>query len=233
MSPSDASSGHDPSGPLSFVDERTALAAAAHRLHRTGMTHGTGGNLSIRCGDTVILTPSGCRLADVTADHMVLVDLDGTVVEDTVHRPTSELRIHLDIYRRTTARAVAHAHPVASIAVANIVDELPVVHYTAALTGGSVRVAAYAVFGSEALGDAVAAALIDRTAALMRNHGSVAYGDDIDMACERIELVDWLADIYLRSAAVATPASLTSDEVVEVIATALQRQYSPFPGRKT
>lgn len=202
------------------------------------MTHGTGGNLSVRIGledadDLVVLTPSGCSLAEVRADQMVIVDLDGRVVEDTEHRPTSELRIHLDVYRHTDARAVAHAHPVASIAVANIVDELPVVHYTAALVGGSVRVAPYAVFGSDDLGAAVAAALTDRTAALMRNHGSVAFGPTIESACDGIELVDWLAELYLRSAAVAPPAALTRDQIVEVVVAAARMQYTPFPGRQS
>ncbi|MFW0784143.1 class II aldolase/adducin family protein [Gordonia sp. CPCC 206044] len=217
---------------LRFPDLRAALATAAHRLAAAGMTHGTGGNLSVRADEHVLLTPSGCRLADVTAEQMVLVDHSGTVVESTQHTPTSELHIHLDVYRRTSATAVVHAHPVSSIAVANIVDELPVVHYTAALLGGSIRVAPYAVFGSRELGDGVADALTDRTAALMRNHGSVAYGDDLESACDRIELVDWLADVYLRSAAVAAPATLDPDAVVEVITTAVRRQYTPFPGRK-
>ncbi|MEE4021722.1 class II aldolase/adducin family protein [Gordonia sp. PKS22-38] len=217
---------------MRFTEERTDLAAAAHRLDRAGMTHGSGGNLSVRVGDHVILTPSGSRLADVTPEQMVVVDLDGVIVGDTEYAPTSELRIHLDVYRHTAATAVAHAHPVASIAVANIVDELPVVHYTAAMLGGTIRVAPYAVFGSDELRDGVTAALSERTAALMRNHGSVAFGDDLEMACERIELVDWLADVYLRSAAVAPPATLTHDDIVEVIVTATQRHYSPFPRRK-
>ncbi|WAC56351.1 class II aldolase/adducin family protein [Gordonia sp. SL306] len=216
---------------MRFSEERAALAAAAQRLARAGMTHGTGGNLSVRVDDHVLLTPSGCRLADVTPEQMVAVDLDGTVVEDTPFQPTSELRIHLDVYQHTSAAAVVHAHPIASIAAANVVDELPVVHYTAALIGGAIRVAPYAVFGSSALGDAVAAALTGRTAALMRNHGSVAYGDDLDSACDRIELVDWLAELYLRSAAIAPPATLTHDDIVDVVVTATRRQYSPFPGR--
>lgn len=212
-----------------FTDERAALECAARRLATAGMTHGTGGNLSVRVADRVVLTPSGAQLSDVTAEQMVVVDLDGTITEETPYVPTSELRIHLDVYRHTGATAVAHAHPVASIAVANLLDELPVVHYTAALIGGSVRVAPYAVFGSADLTAAVATALRDRTAALMRNHGSVAYGDTLDAACDRIELVDWLAEVYLRSAAVAPPATLTPEQVVEVARTAIQRHYSPFP----
>lgn len=193
------------------------------------MTHGTGGNLSVRAGDHVILTPSGCLLAEVTADQMVVVDLDGTIAVETAYTPTSELKIHLDVYHHTSATAVAHAHPVSSIAVANIVDELPVVHYTAALIGGSVRVAPFAVFGSRELTGYVAAALADRSAALMRNHGSVAYADSLDAACDRIELVDWLAEVYLRSAAVAPPAVLTHDDVIATIVAAAERHYSPFP----
>ncbi|MFW0792340.1 class II aldolase/adducin family protein [Gordonia sp. CPCC 205515] len=212
-----------------YPDSRAALADAAHRLDRAGMTHGTGGNLSARVDDHVVLTPSGCLLGEVTADQMVIVDLDGTIAEQTAYTPTSELKIHLDVYRHTSARAVAHAHPVASIAVANLVDELPVVHYTAAAIGGSVRVAPFAVFGSQELTDHVAAALTDRSAALMRNHGSVAYGDSLDDACDRIELVDWFADIYLRSAAVAPPRTLSHDDVIATVVAAAQRHYSPFP----
>lgn len=214
---------------MPYSDERAAVAAAAHRLARAGLTHGTGGNLSLRVGDHVVLTPSGCKLAAVTAEQMVVVDLDGTIAEDTTYTPTSELTIHLDVYRHTSAVAVAHAHPAASIAVANLVDELPVVHYTAAAIGGSVRVAPFAVFGSQELTDQVSAALTDRSAALMRNHGSVAFGESLDAACDRIELVDWLADIYLRSAAVEPPATLTSDDVIATVVAAAERHYSPFP----
>lgn len=210
---------------MRFADERAAVVAAAHRLAARGLTHGTGGNASVRAGDLVVLTPSGCYLDTVTAEDLVVVDLDGTVAEETERVPTSELRIHLDVYRTTTARAVVHAHPIASIAVSNTNDELPVVHYTAAMIGGTVRVAPYAVFGSQELSDNVAAALRDRTVALMRNHGSVAYGDDIESACDRIELVDWLAQIHLQA-----PGGLVLDDaqVGDVIMTAAQRHYSPF-----
>ncbi|GAC66680.1 class II aldolase/adducin family protein [Gordonia soli] len=216
--------------PGDIEDARSALVVAGRRLAAAGLTHGTGGNLSVRVDDLVVLTPSGCHLADVTPEQMVVVDLDGTIAVDTPHRPTSELRIHLDVYRHTSARAVAHAHPIASIAVANGADELPAVHYTAAMLGGSVRVAPYAVFGSVELSDAVAGALTDRTAALMRNHGSVAYADSIENACERIELVDWLAEIHLRSQTLAPTATLSEEQLLEVVTTAVTRQYSPFRG---
>jgi L-fuculose-phosphate aldolase len=207
---------------------REGLAVAAARLATRGLVIGTGGNLSVRDGDRVFTTPSGADLAQVTADQMVVTDLDGTVIEDTDHKPTSELLLHLEIYRSTDAAAVVHAHPIASIAVANLVDELPAVHYTAALLGGAVRVAPHEIFGTQALTDAVAAALAERTAALMRNHGSVAYGESLATACERIELVEWQAEIYLRTAAVGPGATLTQEQLVQVAVAAAERGYSPL-----
>ncbi|MGV9857406.1 class II aldolase/adducin family protein [Gordonia sp. NPDC003425] len=215
---------------MDIEEQRESLCAAAHQLAAAGLTVGTGGNLSIRVEDAVLLTPSGCRLESVKPEQLVIVDLEGSVVVPTPYRPTSELRFHLDIYRTTSASAVAHAHPVASVALANIVDELPPIHYTAAMIGGSVRVAPYAVFGSQELSDAVTTALHERTAALMRNHGSVAIGGNLETACEHIELLDWLAEVYLRSLPAGTPAVLDSAQLTEVVATAARRQYTPFPG---
>lgn len=207
---------------------REGLAVAAGRLATRGLVIGTGGNLSARDGDRVYTTPSGADLAELTGDQVVVTDLEGTVLEDTEYRPTSELLLHLEIYRSTNARAVVHAHPIASIAAANLVDELPAVHYTAALLGGAVRVAPHEIFGTQALTDAVAGALTERTAALMRNHGSVAYGESLGIACERIELVDWLAEIYLRTAAVGTGATLTQEQLIQVAVAAAERGYSPL-----
>ncbi|WP_020104699.1 class II aldolase/adducin family protein [Nocardia sp. 348MFTsu5.1] len=216
---------------MDFDDQRAALVSAAHRLARRRLVIGTGGNLSIRVEDRVLVTPSGADLEQLTSDQLVVTDLDGAVVEDTRYTPTSELLLHLEIYRSTSAKAVAHAHPVASIAVANLVDELPAVHYTAALIGGAVRVAPHEIFGTQELTDAVTKALVEKTAALMRNHGSVAYGDSIETACERIELVEWLAEIYLRTAAVGAGAVLDQEQLVAVAIAAAQRGYSPISRR--
>ncbi|PXW27899.1 UNVERIFIED_CONTAM: L-fuculose 1-phosphate aldolase [Williamsia faeni] len=216
---------------MDFDDQRAALVNAAHRLARRRLVIGTGGNLSIRVEDRVLVTPSGADLEHLTSDQLVVTDLDGAVVEDMRYTPTSELLLHLAIYRSTSANAVAHAHPVASIAVSNLVDELPAVHYTAALIGGAVRVAPHEIFGTQELTDAVAKALVEKTAALMRNHGSVAYGDSIETACERIELVEWLAEIYLRTAAVGAGAVLDQEQLVAVAIAAAQRGYSPISRR--
>ena len=213
------------------IDElRGSLCAAPHRLADVGNAVVSGGNLSIRVGDHVLITPSGCRLDAINPDQLVIVDLDGAVVMPTPYRPTSELPIHLDIYRDSSVCSVAHAHPVASVAVANIVDELPAEHYNAAILGGTVRVAPYAVFGSAELSMLVRNALHERTAALMRNHGSVAVGSNVETACEHLELLEWLCEIYLRSRSAGTPAILNPAALTDVVATSARQHYIPFPG---
>lgn len=178
----------------------------------------------------MLLTPAGSRLESVSPEQLVVVDLDGTVAVPTPYRPTSELRIHLDIYRTSSVAAIAHAHPSASVAVGNIVEELPAIHYTAAMLGGAVRVSPYSVFGSSELSTVVTDALFERTAALMRNHGSIAIGSNIETACEHLELLDWLCEVYLRSVSAGTPAVLDDAQLTEVVATAARRHYTPFPG---
>jgi L-fuculose-phosphate aldolase len=195
-----------------YATERAALAAAGRRLAAGGLVLGTAGNLSVRVGEHVVVTASGTELGALTPDLVSVVDQDGVVVEGDP-KPTSELPLHLAVYRGTGATAVAHAHAMSSIAVGCTHDVLPPVHYMTLLLGGVVRVAPYATFGSAALAEGVASALRDRRAALMRNHGSVAVGADIDEACERLELVEWLAEVYRRAAALGSPTLLTEEEL--------------------
>lgn len=117
-----------------WTQERDELVAAGQRLTAQGLVIGTGGNLSTRCGEHVLVSPTGATLGDLTPSMLTLVGLDGAVVDGEL-APTSELPLHLAIYRNTDARAVAHAHASACIAVSNAHDELPAVHYTAVALG--------------------------------------------------------------------------------------------------
>lgn len=208
---------------------RAAVVAAGARLAARGLVIGTGGNLSVRAGDRVLVTPTGVALGELSPAQLTVVDLAGTVIEGEL-APTSELPLHLMVYRSTGAAAVAHAHALTSIAVGAVLDVLPAIHYTTLLLGGEVRVAPYATFGSDALAKHVTAALDGRAAALMRNHGSVAHGADLNQACERLELVEWLAEAYYRAAAIGTPKILTDAELLDVLATARATGYgTPRP----
>jgi L-fuculose-phosphate aldolase len=197
--------------------ERAHIVAAGRRLAEGRLVIGTAGNLSVRVGDHLVVTGSGTDLGDLTSARLTVVDLDGTVLDGDL-APTSELPLHLAIYRATDAAAIAHAHSPSSIAVGATHDVLPPVHYATVPLGGVIRVAEYATFGTPELAANVLAALAGRSAALMRNHGSVAHGASIEQACERLETVEWLAEVYRRAAALGTPRLLSDAELAAVAA---------------
>jgi L-fuculose-phosphate aldolase len=208
-----------------FERERAELVAAGRRLASGGLVPGTSGNLSIRAGSAVLISPTGARLGALAPDMVTAVDLaDGRVLDGSL-QPTSELPLHLAVYRATGATAIAHGHPPACTAVACVLDELPPVHYNAALLGGPVRVAGYATFGSAELATLVTAALDGRTAALLRNHGALACGDTVGQACDRLELLEWLAEVYLRAAALGEPRVLSAMELDAARAEFEARRY--------
>lgn len=204
--------------------ERQRIIAAGARLAAGGLVTGTAGNLSVRVGDHVLVTASGTVLGELSAAGLTVVDLDGSIVDGSA-KPTSELPLHLSVYRDSDATAIAHAHAPASVAVGLTRDELPPVHYLTMLLGGVVRVADYATFGSAELAANVTAALRGRSAALLRNHGSVSIGASIEQACDRLELVEWLADVFARAAALGEPRLLSSAELADAAATFTRLNY--------
>jgi L-fuculose-phosphate aldolase len=207
-----------------FENERAQLAAACHRVAARGLVTGTAGNLSIRAGDQVVITPTGGVLEELTPEMMTVIDFDGEIVEGDL-APTSETELHLLVYKSSFAKAVAHAHGLASTAVACTHDELPVIHYSQLMLGGSVRTAPYATFGSPELAKNVVAALEGKTAALMANHGSVAHGQTIASACETLEMLEWSCELYARALNLGTPKLLTDEDLQKVIEAAMKRGY--------
>src|SRR5438270_137141 len=154
--------------------EREEVAAACRRLAAEGLVLGTAGNVSARAGKHVAISATGAALADATPDQITVVDLEGQVVDGQL-APTSELDLHLGVYRRYDAGAVVHTHaPMATALACVLEDELPCVHYQMLLLGGTVRVAPYRTFGTPELAESVIEALDGRTAALMANHGAKA-----------------------------------------------------------
>src|SRR5439155_459358 len=162
--------------------EREAVAAAARRLAADGLVLGTSGNGSARAGEHVAITPTGAVLGEVEPGQVTVVDLEGRVVDGEL-APTSEADMHLGVYRRYDAGAVVHTHaPVATALSCVLADELPCVHYEMLLLGGPVRVAPYATFGTPEFAASALDALEGRTAALLANHGTIAFGADVAAA---------------------------------------------------
>jgi L-fuculose-phosphate aldolase len=200
------------------------VAAAARRLAAEGLLIGTAGNVSAREGDRIAVTATGVVLGDCTPEQVTVVTPAGEVVEGRL-LPTSELDLHLSLYDATGTVAVVHTHAPFSTAVACALDELPVLHYQQLLLGGTIRVASYATFGTRELASAVRAALTDRQAALMANHGSVAVGSSLEKAVEHALLLEWLAALHHRASTLGTPRVLTDEQQADVITQALTRKY--------
>jgi L-fuculose-phosphate aldolase len=204
--------------------EREQVAAAARRLAVAGLVAGTSGNVSARHEERVAITPTGGVLAELEAADVAIIDLDGELLDGAL-APTSELDLHLGIYRRYSAGAVVHTHAPVATALACAIDELPCVHYEMLALGGTVRVAPYETFGTPALAEAVVEALEGRTAALMANHGAVTYGTDVEAAVRATELLEWAAEVYWRASMVGTPRVLDADQQQAVVEAALTRGY--------
>lgn len=205
--------------------EREQVAAAARRLAAARLVIGTAGNASARAQDRVAISPTGADLATLTAEQVAVVDLDGRQ-HDGELEPTSELDLHLGLYRRFDAGGVVHAHaPYATALACVLEDELPLIHYGLLALGGPVRVARYATFGTPELAQVTLAALQDRTAVLMASHGTLAYGGDVDQAVAKTELLEWGCELYWRAAAIGTPRALDDQQRADVLDAVRERRY--------
>jgi L-fuculose-phosphate aldolase len=204
--------------------EREQLAAAARALAAEGLVLGTSGNLSARDGDLIAVSPTGAVLAELRAEQVSVVDLDGSLVGGELE-PTSELGLHLSVYERFDSGAVVHTHSPVATALSCVIDELPSVHYAMLALGGSVRVAPYATFGTSELAALVVEALEGKTAALMANHGALVHGADVPSALDLARLLEWSCTVYWRAATLGTPRTLSDDDLTAVMSAVMERGY--------
>jgi L-fuculose-phosphate aldolase len=212
--------------PARHPAQRAALADACRRLAAEGLTPASSGNASVRVGDEVVITPTGSVLGHLGPQDALVVDLDGRVLEGD-GEPTSELAMHRMLYAMgDEVGAIVHTHAPYATAVACVLDELPAVHYAMVALGGPVRVAPYATFGSEELAAGVHAALDGRRAALMANHGAVAYAADVATAAELMLTLEWACTVYWRATALGRPRVL-DDEALAAVADELARRGRP------
>ena len=207
------------------LDEaRRSVARACHGLSGEGLLIGSAGNVSVRVGEHVAVTATGVVLGRATADDVTVVDLDGTVVAGD-RAPTSELELHLGIYRQHDAGAVVHTHAPHATAVSLVLDELPCVHYQQLALGGAIRVAPFAVFGSAELAAETLKALEGKAAALLANHGAVTHGPTLEAAVDNALLLEWACGLYVRAATLGAPRVLDRGQQAAVVAAAVSRGY--------
>ena len=161
--------------------EREEIVAYGKKMISSGLTKGTGGNISIfnREQGLVAISPSGLEYYETKPEDVVILNLDGEVVEGE-RKPSSELDMHLIYYRkREDINALVHTHSPYAKTIASLGWELPAVSYLIAFAGPNVRCAPYETFGTKQLAEAAFEGMIDRRAVLLANHGLIAGANNI------------------------------------------------------
>lgn len=207
---------------------RTAIVEVNAELERRGLNVCATGNISVRWNDGILITPAGCRVETLAPHHIVYVRDDGT--HEGPLRPSSETSMHRAVYRHApNAKAVVHTHADHCVALATFRQPIPAFHYMVQGFGGmDVPCVGYYPFGSEELADHAGAALKDRTACLLANHGMLTRGTTLLAAFETALKLEALAKQYLLARSVGSPTLLTAEEWVIV-----QQQYKTYGKAQT
>ncbi|MEM8811381.1 MAG: class II aldolase/adducin family protein [Pseudomonadota bacterium] len=201
---------------------RQDVIKACLTLNATGLNQGTAGNVSVRQGKGFLITPSGLAYETMTPEQVVSMDLDCGYRGDW--KPSSEWRMHTAIYReRPKAGAVVHVHSPYATALSCLRRDIPAFHYMIGVAGGkSIRCADYATMATEELSTAMMAALEDRSACLLANHGMVCFGPTLDKALWLAGEVEALCRQYWIASQVGEPVILDDaemDRILEVFRT--------------
>jgi len=200
------------------TEVRQAIIDACLRMNADGINQGTSGNISVRVGEEMLITPSGIPYDELSPADIIRVSL-ATGVPRGLHKPSSEWRFHKDLLvARPDMHVVVHAHPVHCTALGMLREGIPACHYMVGLFGGSdVPVAGYARFGSAALSEAVVAAMSERHGCIMANHGATVVGEDLTKAMWRLSELEMLAQSYLKARQNGSVVLLSDAEISEVI----------------
>ena len=195
--------------------ERLLLIEYGKKLVKAGLTKGTGGNLSIfdRKNGHVAITPSGIDFFEIQPEDIVIIDVDGNVIEGN-RTPSSEWAMHVMPYKyRDDIDAVIHAHTMYATVMACLRQELPATHYMIAVAGENVRVAEYATYGSPELAQNAFEAMKDRKAVILANHGILAGANDLLNAFNIVEEIEYCAEVYTKAKAIGEPVILPHEEM--------------------
>ncbi|WP_163851422.1 class II aldolase/adducin family protein [Pseudooceanicola aestuarii] len=199
------------------TEHRAALVHYSQACVTSGLSNATAGNISLRQGDGMLITPSGIPPDRMTPDQIAHVAFDGHVTGSW--KPSSEWALHAALYRnRPDAQAIVHAHPTYCVALSVLRQAMPPFHYMVAGFGGNeVPCAPYRTFGGVELARAVADTMGQRYhACLMANHGMIALGATLEAAFVRTEKLEVLARQYQLARTMGPVTLLTDAEMAEV-----------------
>ncbi len=198
--------------------QRQQIVDYGLKMVRSGLTTGSGGNLSILspADQLIAISPSGIDYHEITAADVVVVDRSGQTVEGE-RKASSELGFHLALYAaREEITAVVHTHSVYATTIACMHWEIPAVHYLVAFSGDKVPLAPYATFGSEQLAENIITTIGAYNAVLLANHGLVAVGKDMENGFNVAEEIELVARIYYQTKSLGQPVLVDAEEMQRV-----------------
>ena len=196
---------------------REQLVDVMLKMAARGLNKGTSGNCSVRCGDGMLITPSGVVPDALTPESMVYVDAGGAAAGGGL-APSSEWRMHKGLLdRRPDVNGVVHCHSHYATVLACAHRPIPSVHYMVAVSGGpTIEIAPYSMFGSAELAEAVIETLAGRYACLMANHGQIALAPSLARALAIAEQVEEQAAVYWGTLAIGGPQLLTGGQMDDI-----------------
>ncbi|OSP54799.1 class II aldolase/adducin family protein [Pseudoruegeria sp. SK021] len=199
------------------TDKRQAIIDCCLKMNASGLNQGTSGNISLRHGDGLLITPTSRPYDSLTPEDIVFLDMDGTA--HGRWNPSSEWRFHRDILQaRPDENAVLHAHPTFCTTLSIMGKPIPPLHYMVAVFGGpDIRCAPYAIYGSAALSRLALEALEGRKACLLAHHGMIAVGRDLDQAFWLADELETLARQYHGCLQLGAPPLLSAQQIQDVI----------------
>ncbi len=209
-----------PGVPANRDEARSLVALFAKRLLAEHLVSYTAGNISTRIADepgVVAVTPSSTAYDMLQPEDIILVRLDGTIVEGT-RRPTSELPLHTLAYRdRPDVAGIVHTHSRAAMAVAAMgLDVPPILHGLVSACGGGIVTAPYARGGTAEVATLTAEPLRHRSACLLRNHGVLAIGPTLEHAYNAASTLEGVCDAYLRALAFGSVPEIPAADVERI-----------------
>ncbi|QSG04805.1 class II aldolase/adducin family protein [Halapricum desulfuricans] len=199
---------------LMLQAEREKVSELGREMLDQGLTKGTGGNISVRSGDRIAISPSGVPYREIEPEDVPVVDLDGNRIEGE-RDPSSEIAMHTGILReRDDVGGVVHNHSPYATTFASLGEPVPASHYLIAYVGDQIPVAPYATFGTPELAEAALDTLGDEyNACLLENHGVVTVGETIDAAFEVAMMVEYCARIHYQAVSIGEPNVLPDEEI--------------------
>lgn len=204
---------------MKYQKERKQLVEYGKAMLTEKLTTGTGGNLSvfIREDNVMLMTPSGIPYNDTKEEDIVLMTLDGEILEGNC-KPSSEYDMHRIFYQQTpNVNAVVHTHSEYATVFACLQEDILPLHYIIGSIGSRVRCCKYETFGTAKLAEVAFKAMKQDKGILLGNHGTLTVGEDLASAFSVAKDIEFIAKLYYRAKSIGTPVLLNDEQLEEVI----------------